>query len=276
MLNSKIGMTHGALVVGLAASLLSGSPARNRLPDGRYPTNLGSVVNSSAADVHPALSPDSLSLYFSSDRPGGTGGSDLWGARRASPSSPWQPPVPITPLNSDAAEFGPAFDPSGRWLFFGSERDGGCGGRDLWLSYRVNPKDDLAWKPPVNLGCGRLSYPGFDDGPTYFREGRTGLGVLFFISERPGGRGGRDVWMASHRNGGAFWAPVPVAELSSEAPDTRPVVRSDGLEFIVSSSRAGSVLSGARRAVISGYRRGRLRRLVVYAHESRGAQHQLH
>jgi hypothetical protein len=98
---------------------------------------------------------------------------------------------------------------------------------------------------PVNLGCGRLSWPGFDDGPTYFWEERTGIGTLFFISDRPGGFGGRDVWSASNRNGGAFGAPVNVAELNSPVDDARPVVRADGLEFLFTSARVGSVPLGA-------------------------------
>jgi len=129
---------------------------------------------------------------------------------------------------------------SGHWVFFGSERDGGCGGRDLWLSYRGDRLDDFAWKPPIDLGCG-MSWSGFDDGPTYFRESRTGFGVLFFISDRPGGSGGRDVWMMSHRDGGPFSAAVNVAELNSAADDSRPAVSADGLEFFFTSQRVGSI-----------------------------------
>jgi hypothetical protein len=70
------------------------------------------------------------------------------------------------------------------------------------------------------------------------------LGVLFFISDRPGGVGARDVWSTSHRNGGPFEAPVNVGELNSVADDSRPAVRSDGLEFFLTSQRVGSVPSG--------------------------------
>ena len=149
----------------------------------------------------------------------------------------------IAALNSSSSEFAPTFDPTGHWLFFGSERDGGCGGRDLWLSYRSNRRDDLGWKAPIDLGCG-LSWPRFDDGPTYFRDSATGVGVLFFISDRPGGVGGRDIWMASHRDGGALGAPVNVSELNSAADDSRPAVGADGLEFFFTSQRTGSIPSG--------------------------------
>jgi Tol biopolymer transport system component len=206
------------------------------------PENLGSVINSAAGEQHAALSPDGLSLYFSSDRAGGAGGFDLWVSRRNSPASAWQAPQAVTVLNSAAAEFAPAFDPSGLWLFFGSERDGGCGGRDLWLSHRFDAARDDRWSAPVNMGCGVLSWTGFDDGPTYFQDGKRG--VLFFISDRPGGLGLRDLWTATHANGGAFSAPVNVAELNSGADDSRPSVRADGLELFVTSQRAGSVPQG--------------------------------
>jgi len=232
-------------VIVTAWLLLSQTTSAEQFSDWSAPQNLGPLVNSTTTEQHPALSPDGLSLYFVSDRPGGAGGTDLWASHRDRPTSAWQAPVPITALNSPSSEFAPGFDPTGRWLFFGSEREGGCGDRDLWVSYRSDKKDELAWKPPVNLGCGQLSWPGFDDGPTYFREDERDFGVLFFISDRPGGIGGRDVWMASHRDGGRFSAPVNVSELNSAADDTRPAVRSDGLEFVFGSLRTGSIPSGA-------------------------------
>jgi Tol biopolymer transport system component len=169
------------------------------------------------------------------------GGFDLWVSHRDNPQSSWQAAKPVTSLNSGAAEFAPAFDPSGLWLFFGSEREGGCGGRDIWVSHRFDAANDDGWATPVNLGCGSLSWPGFDDGPTYFQEGKSG--ELFFISDRPGGVGARDLWRVFHNNG-RFSAPVNVAEMNSAADDSRPAVRQDGIELFVTSQRVGSVLSG--------------------------------
>src|SRR5467141_638512 len=48
------------------------------------PVNLGPVVNSPYDDQHPAISKDGLSLYITSARPGGYGGTDIWVSRRAS------------------------------------------------------------------------------------------------------------------------------------------------------------------------------------------------
>src|SRR5262245_1853448 len=229
-------------LAGLACWLIGTVAGAQQSSVWSMPVNMGPTVNSSFNEQHPALAPDGLALSVFSDRPGGLGGADLWVVRRSTPASPWGTPVPVEALNSPSGDFAPAFDPSGQWLFFGSERDGGCGGRDLWISFRRSVRSDADWMPPVNLGCGRLSWPGFDDGPTYFYDKDADVGTLYFISDRPGSLGGRDVWSSWNRSGGSFSAPVNVSELNSSVDDARPAVRADGLEFLVSSSRPGSVL----------------------------------
>src|SRR6476660_7996937 len=127
---------HAGATAVFALALLGRFLAAQQFSNWSPPENLGTVINSPANEQHPALSPDGLSLYFSSDRPGGAGGFDLWVSRRTTTAAAWQPPAAIARLNSSSSEFAPAFDPTGHWLFFGSEREGGCGARDLWLSYR--------------------------------------------------------------------------------------------------------------------------------------------
>jgi Tol biopolymer transport system component len=227
-------------VVAAIVGSLSLPLSATHFSDWANPENVGSAVNSVFNEQHAALSPDGLSLYFVSDRPGGLGGFDIYAAHRPDRDSEWGDPIAIEALNSAASEFAPAFDPGGHLLFFGSERPGGCGGRDLWVSVRTNKRDDLAWASPVNLGC-VVNSPGFDDGPTYFEDEETGLGNLYFISNRAGGRGDRDIWKTTRSWDGSFSAPVNVTELNSVASDSRPGIRRDGLEIFFTSSRAGSV-----------------------------------
>src|SRR6516162_2861693 len=59
------------------------------------PVNLGPVINASDTEVGAALSPDGLSFYFSSNRPGGLarpGDLDIWVSQRASLTDPWGTP----------------------------------------------------------------------------------------------------------------------------------------------------------------------------------------
>src|SRR5437867_3880863 len=67
--------------------------ANARFSDWSASVNLGPVVNSPFTDFTPELSRDGLSLYLSSNRPGGFGLTDLYAARRAGPDQPWGQPV---------------------------------------------------------------------------------------------------------------------------------------------------------------------------------------
>jgi hypothetical protein len=87
------------------------------------PVNLGPVVNSEY-DEQASLSPEGLLLLLSETfeapfRPGGQGGGDIWIARRASLSAPWQAPVNLGPkINSRVCDFGAAISHDGRTLYF--------------------------------------------------------------------------------------------------------------------------------------------------------------
>jgi len=114
--------------------------------------NLGSTVNSSGCDGGPALAAggpamaaDGFTLLFSSDRPGGQGGLDLWMCMRASSNQPFGVPFNLGPkVNSNSSDTCPNVSADGRWLLFASNRPGGQGREDLWMSrigrrHRVRP-----------------------------------------------------------------------------------------------------------------------------------------
>ena len=94
---------------------------------------LGPTINSSYDDTSACISADGLSLFFSSNRPGGFGAMDMWVTTRASASEPWGVPVNLGPeVNSSGWEFGPVISPDGFSFYFGSDRPGGSGGDDIW------------------------------------------------------------------------------------------------------------------------------------------------
>src|SRR6476659_4664369 len=129
--------------------------------DWSTPVNLGAVVNSASQDQQPAISRDGLSLYFTSNRPGGFGGFDMYVSQRASVDDAWGSPVNLGPLvNTTANEGNPAFSRDEHLLFFQSDRPGGRGGIDIWVSQREHTHDDFAWGPAVNLGPGVNSSAG--------------------------------------------------------------------------------------------------------------------
>ncbi len=155
------------------------------------PVNLGSTVNSEAAELRPAISSDGLQLYFCDHtvlRTGGYGQSDLWMTSRLSVSDPWGLPVNLGPtVNSSAHDRYPSISGDGRALFFSSNRSGGQGNHDIWFSRWVVEDED--WGLPVNLGP-LVNSSFVDAAPTISADGDT----LYFYSTRPGGYGDRDLY----------------------------------------------------------------------------------
>jgi Tol biopolymer transport system component len=221
-----------------------------RLSDWSAPVNLGppvsAVLTGSPArggELNPFISRDGLSLYFSSDRPGGFGGLDIWVSQRPSVNDPWGEPQNLGPnVNTPSTENSPALSPDGRRLYFQSDRPGAFGDLDLYVSKRVHKRDDLAWQAATNLG-GNVNTSFNESGASLF-EDETGTTTLFFSSDRPGGPGGGDVYASTLNDDDeeeTFEPAVLVPELSTPEADGSPIFRRDGLEVFQSANRAGSI-----------------------------------
>lgn len=222
------------------------------------PVNMGPTVNSIYNDQHPTLSKDGLSLIFASDRPGGFGvpgsaaGFDLWVSERESLDQPWQAPQNLTMINTAFRDFAPNLTTDGHWLFFHSNRPGGCGGADLYASHRQNTRDDFGWEPPINLGC-VLNGPNDDAGPNFFADDSSGTLYLYFTrNDKPNtpNSDAFDIYVSTcvadldSCNRLQLWSEgSPVTELNTPVRDTRTAIRRrDGLEMILASNRTdGSV-----------------------------------
>jgi hypothetical protein len=210
------------------------------------PVNLGPPVNSAFAEMNPFISKDGLSLYFACvDCPGNLGGSDIWVSQRASVNDPWGTPQNLGPnINSSAGDGGPALSSDGHSLYFASNRPGGFGGNDIYVSRRHNKRDDFGWEPPVNLGSG-VNTAADEGGPAFFEDDETGAVMLYFNSTRPGGIGDSDIYTSTLNEVDereTFGPAVLVAELSSPFSDQGPAIRRDGLEIFLGSNRPGSIL----------------------------------
>jgi hypothetical protein len=110
--------------------------------------------------------------------------------------SEWSPPVNLGPLvNSGSNEAGPALSKDGLSLYFQSNRPGGFGGNDIWVSQRASRED--GWGQPVNLGP-TINTAANEDAPSFSRDGHT----MFFNSDRPGSFGMRDIYIARRTHTG--------------------------------------------------------------------------
>jgi hypothetical protein len=152
------------------------------------PINMGAVVNSVYAEVSPCVSQDGQTLIFASKRPGGFGNYDLWMSTRPTAESEWVAPVNMgATVNSSAYDGETCLSNDGLALFFSSDRPGGMGTYDLWVTTRRSQV--AAWSPPVNLGPAiNTSY--WEGAPSLSPDLKT----LYFLSDRPGGLGGYDMY----------------------------------------------------------------------------------
>ena len=115
------------------------------------PVKLGPAVNSSYYDGEPSISNDGLSLYFGSQRPGGSGGADIWVTTRATTSDPWGEAVNLGPtINTEVDDVDVCISADGLSLYIDSFRDGGYGSTDIWVAKRETLSDP--WSEPINLG----------------------------------------------------------------------------------------------------------------------------
>jgi hypothetical protein len=198
-----------------------------------------SELNTPYQDGCPIQSPDGLSLYLASNRPGGQGSLDIWVARRESKSAPWGAPENLgEPVNSAADEFCPT-PVGGNGLYFVSREalPGSCGMGDIYFTRR---QADGSWREPKHLACAPIGPNSALDeqGPSIVDTDR--MQFLFFSSSSPTVAG--DIFVSTRRPGKAFGAATAVAELNDAAAnDIQPNVRKDGLEVVFSSNRTGTL-----------------------------------
>lgn len=154
------------------------------------PTLLGPAVNTAANDHGPGYFENRkqglLQLYFHSNR---TGNNDIYVAEAFGPA------VLVQELSSPQIDARPAIFRNGLEIFFHSDRPGGVGAFDLWVSVRESVFEP--WSPPVNLGNTVNSQ--FNDFiAAISSDGET----LFFTSNRPDGFGLNDIYMTTRTKGG--------------------------------------------------------------------------
>lgn len=116
----------------------------------------------------------------------GFGRTDLYSAERV--GGEWSNVTNLGPsLNGDAWDSQPALVSDGRTLYFASDREGGLGGTDIYVSKLTS----AGWTPAVNLGP-TINTERDDLAPTIAPDGKS----LFFASDGHGGAGGFDLFIA--------------------------------------------------------------------------------
>ena len=141
--------------------------------------------------AHPALSPDNKKLYFSSDRPGTKGASDIYVVDILGDNKYSEPLNLGETINTEGRETFPFVSESGQ-LFFASDGHVGLGGLDVFLSLPNISKTEEnmeLFDEPYNVG-GPVNTP--DDDFAFIIDERTKIG--YFSSNRGGGIGSDDIY----------------------------------------------------------------------------------
>ncbi|MDP9037508.1 MAG: hypothetical protein M3O50_22150 [Myxococcota bacterium] len=231
-----------------------GDGTRVSLGDGTYVAaaafGSGALVAELASvgsdDEKPTLTSDRLELYFLSTRPGGPGNADVWVSKRSSVGDPWGAPGLVAEVSSPAHERSPAVSADGTVLWLASDRVGGQGGLDIWVSVRANRS--AVWSAPVVVP--ELNSPG-DEIPRPPGQG----GLVMPLASRGTPTDLYQLELAARSTLGGTWsAPSRIASVDTANIDVDGFLTDDGLLLYFSSDRITALdqdLFVASRATIA-------------------------
>jgi len=166
--------------------------------------NMGSGVNSRFPDYGPIINSDESILFFTSRREGSTGEDkdindfeyyeDIYYSEYK--SSYWAPPVNIgLPINSFTHDAVIGMSPDGTSILIYRDNNGG----DIYIS----KLSGLKWAKPKSLGS-PINSNGQENSGTFTFDGKG----LYFVSDRPGGYGGKDIYFSRMNTDGKWLEPM--------------------------------------------------------------------
>lgn len=154
------------------------------------PINLGDGVNTFHFEYFPATTVDDKTLLFTrnlrNEKSGEMQQEDFYISYFT--NGAWGLAQPIVDINTPENEGAPSLSADGQYLFYsGCERPSGYGSCDIYLSKKTGDK----WGKPKNIGA-PVNTKNWETQPSFSSDGKT----LYFVSNRPGGYGGSDIWVS--------------------------------------------------------------------------------
>lgn len=158
--------------------------------------NVGAPLNTYDNEGAQSLSANGMvMIYTVCNRRGVLGRCDLYISEKTGKN--WSVPQNIgAPVNSGAKETQPGITADGRTIYFASDRGGGKGGLDIWVTHQ---NENGIWSIPENLGDS-VNTPGNESSPFIHPDNNT----LYFSSDYLLGMGGFDIFY-SRRNQSGKW-----------------------------------------------------------------------
>ena len=143
----------------------------------------------------------------------------------------WTEPINInSPVNTSAWEAQPSISSDGKTLYFVSNREGGNGQKDLWMS---NLQSDGNWTKPINLGD-KINSAGEEQSPFIHPDNKT----LYFASNGLTGMGGFDLFKTIRNEDGSWSEPVNLGyPINTTFDEIGLIVNAEGNRAFYSSDR---------------------------------------
>ncbi|MBP1631292.1 MAG: hypothetical protein H6Q15_2185 [Bacteroidetes bacterium] len=187
--------------------------------------------------LHPAVSSDELTIYFTSNRPGGQGDFDIWKATRASVNEPFSNLTNLgKQINTEGKEQFPILRTDTR-LYYSSDGLAGLGGYDLFYTEYQNNE----WTDPMNLGYPLNSQ--FDEiGIVFTKTDDESIAAAesgYFSSNRDGGVGGDDIY--------SFYRAPMLFTISGKVRDDKSMQFIEGAKVKILGSDKTSVETRTNR-----------------------------
>ncbi len=200
------------------------------------PTPLNEEVNRFEQQYFPVLTADQQTLIYTA-RLNNTSDESMYQSIKV--DGEWQQPEYLTSINTHFNEGTCSISADGRFLIFTAcdqfnnprRRVPGAwpvyGSCDLFMARKVGGE----WEKPENLGE-VVNTRHWESQPSLSADGRT----LFFVSDRPGGLGGKDIWITRRDSSNQWTTPINLgAPVNSWADDISPFIHVNGQTLFFAS-----------------------------------------
>lgn len=187
--------------------------------------NLGAPINSAFDEYLPSLNVDGSRLLFTRRDTQ----EDFYESKRLAGGA-WSPPALINFGSFSQGNEGAAvISADGEWLYFSAcDKRDGMGRCDIYVCFRTID----GWSSPKNLGS-PINTGAWESQPSLSADGNT----LYFVSNRPGGVGGYDIWISKKNSKNEWSVPVNAGpEINSVYDEHSPCIHADGKTLYFSSN----------------------------------------
>lgn len=193
--------------------------------------SFGESINTNDNEGAETMNAEGTILFFTAcNRRDGYGSCDIYFSQKNNTN--WSTPNGIgKPVNSPAWEAQPSFSSDGKSLYFSSNRAGGFGGKDIWVSYL---DDNMKFSEPVNLGP-NINTKYDDQCPFIHADNQT----LYFTSNGWPGMGSADIFISRKSDTGWTRAENIGYPINTETDDNAMTVSYDGKTAFLTSNREG-------------------------------------